>query len=298
MSGERAKSAERTKTEPRSRRATATTPAAAAPAATATTPAAAPTPAAPGTTAAAPATTTPVTGTPTSGAGTGTGPPPDTDPALGADTGTTPETTDPAPVPVPAPVGRQPRADARRNRERIVAAAREAFSEAGPDASLNDIARRAGVGPGTLYRHFPARHALLTAVLKDRIDTLCDRADELADATSPDEALTEWLRAFLAHARGSHGLGGALMAEEPHPQPHTPDAPDSFDCHQRIQDTAHRLLTRAQRTGTARRDLTAPDLVQLIVGIALSTAHTTADPGRPERLLALVLDAVSARPKP
>ncbi|MGV9879834.1 TetR/AcrR family transcriptional regulator [Streptomyces sp. NPDC003006] len=194
-----------------------------------------------------------------------------------------------------APRGRQPRADARRNRERIAAAAREAFSEAGPEASLNDIARRAGVGPGTLYRHFPARHALLTAVLKDRIDTLCDRADELSAATSPEEALAEWLRAFLAHARGSHGLAGALMAEEP--QQHTPDDAPAFDCHQRIQDTAHQLLTRAQRTGTARRDLTAPDLVQLVVGIALSTAHATADPGRPERLLALVLDAVTRHPK-
>ncbi|MFH8561083.1 TetR/AcrR family transcriptional regulator [Streptomyces sp. NPDC017988] len=186
------------------------------------------------------------------------------------------------------PAGRQPRADARRNRERIVAAAREAFAESGPETSLNEIARRAGVGPGTLYRHFPARSALLTAVLQDRIDTLCGRAEELLAADSPDEALAEWLRALLAHARVNQGLGGALLIEELERQ----DAALGFDCHQRIQDTAHGLLARAQHSGTARSDLTAPDLVQLVVGIALSTAHPTADPTQPDRLLTLVLDAV------
>ncbi|MFE0171649.1 TetR/AcrR family transcriptional regulator [Streptomyces sp. NPDC059002] len=185
---------------------------------------------------------------------------------------------------------RQPRADARRNRERIVAAAREAFAEHGPDASLNDIARRAGVGPGTLYRHFPTRPALLTAVLKDRIDTLCGRADELRTTHSPDEALAEWLRAFLAHARAHQGLGGAVMLEEL-------SSPDTlgFDCHQRLQDTAHHLLTHAQHSGTTRPDLTSPDLLQLVLGIALSTTRDTTDPAQPDRLLGLVLDAVAGR---
>ncbi|MEU7578152.1 TetR family transcriptional regulator [Streptomyces sp. NPDC041068] len=172
----------------------------------------------------------------------------------------------------------------------MVDAAREAFGEAGPEASLNEIARRAGVGPGTLYRHFPHRPALLTAVLRDRIDTLCGRAEELLGADSPDEALAEWLRAFLAHARVNQGLGSALLIEEL-------ERPDAlgFDCHQRIEDTARRLLARAQRSGSARSDLTAADLVQLVVGIALSTAHATADPEQPDRLLALVLDAVRLR---
>ncbi|MFK4068666.1 TetR/AcrR family transcriptional regulator [Streptomyces sp. NPDC029674] len=190
-----------------------------------------------------------------------------------------------------ASAGRQPRADARRNRERILAAAREAFAEYGAEASLNEIVRRAGVGPGTLYRHFPTRPALLTAVLQDRIDTLCGHGDELLTADSPDGALSTWLRAFLAHARVNQGLGGALLVEEPE----GPDALGS-DCHQRIQDTAHRLLTRAQQSGTARPDLTAADLVQLVIGVALSTTHTTTDPSQPDRLLALVLDAVHHRP--
>lgn len=188
---------------------------------------------------------------------------------------------------------RQPRADALRNRERIVAAAREAYAEAGPEASLNEIARRSGVGPGTLYRHFPSRAALLTAVLKDRIDALCGRAEELiaADSThSADEALDDWLRAFLAHARVHHGLGGALMVEEL-------EAPDGlgFDCHQRIRDTATSLLTRAQNEGTARKDLLPADMVQLVVGIALSAPGSTTDPDQPDRLLTLALDAIHTR---
>lgn len=171
---------------------------------------------------------------------------------------------------------RQPRADARRNRERILEAAREAYAEAGPEASLNEIARRAGVGPGTLYRHFPSRAALLTAVLKDRVDALCGRTDELLAADSADDALDDWLRAFLAHARVNQGLGGALLIEELE----TPDAL-GFDCHQRIHDTASSLLTRAQTEGTARKDLLTADMIQLVVGIAVSTpTHQRTRPSR------------------
>jgi AcrR family transcriptional regulator len=174
------------------------------------------------------------------------------------------------------------RADARLNRERLVVTAREVFAESGPGASLNEIARRAGVGPGTLYRHFPNRQTLLTAVLRDRIETLCGQAEELLTADSADDALGRWLGAFLTHARVNQGMGSALMIE----------GPDALgvDCHQQILDAAADLLTRAQRLGTARTDLTAGDLVQLVVGIALSTTHG-ADAEQPERLLELVLDA-------
>lgn len=216
---------------------------------------------------------------------------------------------EPQPQPV---VGRPARADAVRNRERIVAAAREAFAEAGPEASLNEIARRAGVGPGTLYRNFSGRPELLAAVLESRIDTLCARARDLLSADSADEGLARWLHAFLDHARVNQGLGGALMVEKL-------EATGALgtDCHQRILDAATALLTRAQEVGTARRDLAPADLLQLVVGIALSTARkqraAAADgPGRPgeagqpeqagearqaeqaERLLGLVLDATKA----
>ncbi|EPH44150.1 TetR/AcrR family transcriptional regulator [Streptomyces aurantiacus] len=187
--------------------------------------------------------------------------------------------------------GRPARADAVRNRERIVAAARDAFAEAGPEASLNEIARRAGVGPGTLYRNFSGRAELLAAVLEDRIDTLCSRARELLSAEAPDDGLAEWLGAFLDHARVNQGLGGALMLEL--------EATGAFgtDCHQRILDAATALLTRAQHTGTARHDLAPADLLQLVVGIALSTTHKGApqdDPEQAKRLLGLVVDATRA----
>ncbi|WP_030687623.1 TetR/AcrR family transcriptional regulator [Streptomyces sp. NRRL B-1347] len=192
------------------------------------------------------------------------------------------------------PRGRAPRADAVRNRERIVAAAREAFAEAGPEASLNDIARRAGVGPGTLYRNFSGRSELLAAVLKDRIDTLCGRADDLLTADSPYDALTEWLHAFLVHARVNQGIGGTLLLEQLEES-----GALGIDCHQRVHDAVAGLLTRAQRAGAARPDLSPSDLLHLVVGIALSTAcpggSAPEDPQRPERLLGLVLDTVRTR---
>ncbi|MYW00848.1 TetR/AcrR family transcriptional regulator [Streptomyces sp. SID3343] len=196
----------------------------------------------------------------------------------------------------PGAVASPRRADARHNRELLVAAARETFAAAGPDASLNEIARRAGVGPGTLYRHFPTRHALLTAVLRSRIESLCAHAERLStsgdagDARDPDDAggadgaLAEWMAAFLAHARANQGLGSALML----------DGPDALgiDCHRMIQDAAAGVLERAQRWGTARPDVTADDLLRLVTGIALSTARSPGDDAQPDRLLALALDAV------
>ncbi|MEV7566904.1 TetR/AcrR family transcriptional regulator [Streptomyces tanashiensis] len=180
------------------------------------------------------------------------------------------------------------RTDARLNRERLVTAAREVFAEAGPGASLNEIARRAGVGPGTLYRHFPHRSALLTAVLADRIETLCAHAERLLAAENADEALEQWLGAFLAHARVHQGMGSALLVES--------DGESGFDCHRRILDMATGLLARAQQHGTARADLTADDLLRLVIGIALSTAHDDRA-GQPELLLDLVLDAVHGTPR-
>ncbi|WP_328940433.1 TetR/AcrR family transcriptional regulator [Streptomyces sp. NBC_00250] len=174
------------------------------------------------------------------------------------------------------------RTDARLNRERLVATAQEVFAEAGPGASLNQIAQRAGVGPGTLYRHFPNRQALLAAVLRDRIEKLVEQADVLIATEPPDEALTQWLRALLAHARLNQGMGSALMVEDPEAL--------GMDCHRLILDAAEAALAGARTRGTARADLAAADLVQLVAGIALSTAHTP-DPGQPNRLLELVLDA-------
>ncbi|MFI9331366.1 TetR/AcrR family transcriptional regulator [Kitasatospora sp. NPDC052868] len=175
------------------------------------------------------------------------------------------------------------RTDARRNRERLLAAAQEAFTEAGPEASLNEIARRAGVGPGTLYRHFPTRGTLLAAVLDERVERLCTAADRLLATEPADAALADWLGAFVAHARVNQGLGSALLMEA--------EGSLGTDCHRRIREAATALLSSARNSGTARPDLTPDDLLQLALGVALATPH----PGQgdqAERLLDLVLDAV------
>ncbi|MFE6868842.1 TetR/AcrR family transcriptional regulator [Kitasatospora sp. NPDC057692] len=189
----------------------------------------------------------------------------------------------------PTPAEPSQRTDARLNRERLVAAARDVFAEAGPGASLNEIARRAGVGPGTLYRHFPNRSALLTAVLGDRIETLGAHAERLLASEDADAALEQWLRAFLTHARVHQGMGSALLVESA--------GALGFDCRRRILDMAAALLARAQRHGTARADLAADDLLRLVIGIALATAHDDQAGQQPERLLDLVLDAAHGAPR-
>ncbi|GII64029.1 transcriptional regulator [Sphaerisporangium krabiense] len=171
------------------------------------------------------------------------------------------------------------RADARRNRDQIVAAAREVVAEEGPDASLNEIARRAGVGPGTLYRHFPTRQDLLVAVFRDRIETLCAAADDLAAARPPGEALTAWLDAVLVHALTDRGLATT-----------TGDGGTAggFDCVGMMRAAGERLLTAARRAGAVRADLEVDELFGLVTGIALAAG----DPARAARLLSLTLDGV------
>src|SRR5205807_1158600 len=104
------------------------------------------------------------------------------------------------------------RADAARNRARLVEAAIAAFTEHGADASLDDIARSAGVGPGTLYRHFPTRQALQEAAYLNGFHVLCDRAYELVDTVSPEEALTTWMRALAAYLATKRGLSATLAS--------------------------------------------------------------------------------------
>src|ERR1022692_4931729 len=103
------------------------------------------------------------------------------------------------------------RADARRNRDLLLSAALAAFTEHGADdVSLEEIARRAGVGIGTLYRHFPTRQSLLEAVFRDQVDALARQAEELGRASSPGSALEEWLRAIMAFGRTKQSLNTAL----------------------------------------------------------------------------------------
>ncbi|MEV4613580.1 helix-turn-helix domain-containing protein [Kitasatospora sp. NPDC049258] len=174
------------------------------------------------------------------------------------------------------------RADAARNFDALLAAAREAFAEQGAEASLEDIARRAGVGIGTLYRNFPARRHLFEAVYANEIDELGLLAAELS-AEPPWEALTGWLRRFVAYTLTKRAIREALEAEES----------DIFlACRQSMYDAATPLLERAQASGDVRPDMSIDDLLRLVSGIS-SVAFP--DEGQRDRVLAIALDGVRAR---
>lgn len=187
------------------------------------------------------------------------------------------------PVALPRPM----RADARRNYDRLVTAARAAFAEQGAEASLDDIARRAGVGPGTLYRHFPTRLALLEAVYRDDVTALCTQAEELARAEPPEQALAAWMRTFVRYATGKRGLVAALketLGEQ--------TTPFFTECSTALRAAAGMLLTAAQQAGAVRTEANVPDLLKLVHGISVVTEHAIDDPGQADRLLSVVLDGL------
>lgn len=180
------------------------------------------------------------------------------------------------------------RADARRNRDRIVDAARAAFAARGPDASLEEIARSAGVGIGTLYRHFPTRQALVDAVFRDSVDALCARAVELQESATPRDAFVQWLRATLDHALTYRALAASLMLSEL-----GDDAVcgDQSACAQ-LRTSAESQVAFAKDHAVIRADVEPDDVVRLVNAIALSTegdpeAHAVA-----ERLFALTVDGL------
>ena len=154
------------------------------------------------------------------------------------------------------------RADARRSRESLLEAARDAFAEHGTEVSLREVARRAGVGIGTLYRHFPTREALIEACLSHGLDALSSQAEELLGSDLAGEALDAWLFAFIAGSTRYQGLPGSLMAamRDPASQLH-------HSC-QAMRTAAARLLARAQQSGQVRGDLTIDELLALTAGIA------------------------------
>jgi AcrR family transcriptional regulator len=174
---------------------------------------------------------------------------------------------------------RRRRADAQRNAELLLAAAKEVFDERGVDAPLDDIARRAGVGNATMYRHFPTRRELVVAVYAEEVTALCDRGQALLQDPAPGQALFGWLRAFVAHVASKRALAPAI--------PNNPGGQRSAlfaGWHTAMHATAAALLTRAQRAGAVRADLEVADLLVLATAIAL----TGADTGRTGRLLDLV----------
>jgi AcrR family transcriptional regulator len=154
------------------------------------------------------------------------------------------------------------RADAKKNYDHLLAVARTVVTNEGADASLRDIARRASVGLGTLYRHFPTREALLEALLRASFDELTTRAGELETSSSADDALVSWLRETVAVAHNYRGVTTSMMAAI-----EDPDSALHGSC-VTMRAAGARLLARAQAQGMARTDIDGADLFALIAALA------------------------------
>ncbi|MEU7720823.1 TetR/AcrR family transcriptional regulator [Streptomyces tibetensis] len=182
------------------------------------------------------------------------------------------------------------RADARRNHERLLAVAAEAFAEHGESASLDDIAKRAGVGSGTLYRHFPTRQALLEAAYLERVEAIAARADELAAELPPGEALAEWLYelgAGLIRMRGLRSLLGPAVAAT--------GSPVGTACGDSVKGAAGRLVRAAQEAGALRRDIEPIDILRLAHGVAAAAELADAECGHIRRYLTVLTEGVRPR---
>jgi AcrR family transcriptional regulator len=180
---------------------------------------------------------------------------------------------------------RPKRADALRNYEKLIAAAHEAFTEKDSSASLEDIARRAGVGIGTLYRHFPTRADLIEAVYVEEVEALCRTADDLRDAP-PWDALVGWLHRFVAYVATKHALAEELFAVADR------DAQVFKSCRVAFYGAGEPLLRRAQEAGVVRPDVSIGDVVQMVGGI---TKIQGADPDTVEWILSVALDGLRYR---
>ncbi|PXX61541.1 TetR family transcriptional regulator [Nocardia tenerifensis] len=187
---------------------------------------------------------------------------------------------------VPSPA-RPMRADARRNYERIVECAREAFADDGPDAPLDDIARRAAVGPGTLYRHFPNREALIEAVYRDSIERLSERAYELLESRSPAAAIEQWMREQVAFVLDRRSLATTLKALIDH------ESATFTLCRTSLNNAAGALLKAGQEAKVIRADIEPRDLLRLGHGIGVACEKT---PEAAERLLGVTLDGLRIAP--
>jgi AcrR family transcriptional regulator len=176
------------------------------------------------------------------------------------------------------------RADARRNYERLVEVAREVFTEQGPEAPLDEIARRAGVGAGTLYRHFPGRDSLIEAVYRADIAAIAAEAHRLLDELPPGEALAAWLRHQLDFTVRAHGLAASLKAAIDQ------DSETFAWCRSTLSEAAATVLGAARDAGAVRTDVTPTTLLRLVHGIGMVTA--TAAPGEPDKMLNVLLDGL------
>jgi len=183
------------------------------------------------------------------------------------------------------------RADAKRNYDQLLAVARDLLAKGGADASLRDIARRASVGLGTLYRHFPTREALLEALLRTSFDELTVRAGELETSSSADEALVSWLRELIAVA---HNYGGAIKSMVAAIEDETSALHASCVT---MKASGTRLLARAQAKGTARNDIDGADLFALVGALAWINDQPALAP-RSGHLFGVIAGAILNKPTP
>ncbi|WP_037912699.1 TetR/AcrR family transcriptional regulator [Actinacidiphila yeochonensis] len=175
------------------------------------------------------------------------------------------------------------RADAQRNYERLLEEARQAFIVHGTDVALEDIARHAGVGIGTLYRHFPDRYSLMNAVFTQELDSLSERAAELLDSEDPAAALTDWLRAVAVHSSAYRGLSAAIVEASETRMP---------ACRTALHAAGGALLTRAQEAGAIRADATISDLLRLTYAFVLVAEKNPEEKGLYGRLMSLAVDGI------
>ena len=184
--------------------------------------------------------------------------------------------------------GSPKRADARRNHERVLAAAREAFAEGGESTALEEIARRAGVGIGTVYRHFPNRQALLEALYVNEVEEICRSAAQLNDA-DPWQALTDWLERVVDYLAAKRALADQLLNYL------DADAPLFKECRAGLFEAGEPLVKRAQDAGVVRPDVDFSDVLHMVAGITKMPAN---EPGQIEHVLQVALDGLRYRPQP
>ncbi|SDL27763.1 TetR/AcrR family transcriptional regulator [Nonomuraea jiangxiensis] len=182
---------------------------------------------------------------------------------------------------------RQPRADARANRDRLIEVAARTFAREGAGASLKGIAKEAGVGIGTLYRHFPTRESLIEAAHTSELARVCESADDLLATMPPDEALRAWLGRWVTYLTAKHGLAQALRATAASGE----DAVAFPGARALALAAVDRLLDAGVRDGTLRQGVEPLDVLVAAHGAALAAM----DPGQVVRLLDYLMDALRAR---
>ena len=184
-------------------------------------------------------------------------------------------------------VDRKPRTDAQRNRERILEVAKEAFTRSGANTSLDDIAKRAGVGPGTLYRHFPTRDELLEAVYRTEVEKLAAAERKFAETLPPIEALRAWLLLFVDYIATKRIIAPALHTLAGGPS-------KLFEAsYAQVWEAIRALVKRAVKSGDIRKDLDPIDLLRALIGVA----NVAPDPGRQQSARRLVdILVIGSRP--